>query len=296
MEITHATGDAAQQIVSCVMPWLKSGLDELIRIPSVARPGFPRHPVLEAHDLVTELLRLAGVRHIESLILPGSAPLIVGEIPAPPHVPTVLLYSHYDVAPAGAEWRWTSPPFEPSERDGAIFGRGAAKAKSNVMAHVGAISAWEGRPPVGVKLVIEGQREAPEQTLADYLRADPAIFQADAVLTGDTRAVGTDVPPLALSGRAGPGPASAAAIASISGAWGLLPALATSAPRNPFAEVLSDAEILIIGTTDAASGIGGPDERVIVNEFERAVVAEAKFFREFAVRFRDGPTVAQRAM
>jgi hypothetical protein len=292
MEIAHATRDAAQQIVSCVMPWLKSGLDELIRIPSVAQPGFPRQPVLEAHDLVSELLRLAGVRHVESLILPGSAPLVVGEIPAPPRAPTVLLYSHYDVAPAGAEWLWTRPPFEPAERDGAIFGRGAAEAKSNVMTHVGAISAWEGRPPVGVRLVIEGQREAPEQTLSDYLRANPAIFQAEAVLIGDTGLVGTDVPPvaLALRGGAGPGPASAAAIASIGGAWGVLPALATSARPNPFAGILPDAEILLIGTTDQSSGIRGPDERVIVDEFERAVVAEAKFFREFAVRFRDART------
>lgn len=271
------------------MPSLMSGLDDLIRIPSVALPGFPPGPVLEAHDLVAELLRTAGVRHIESLTLPGSAPLIVGEIPAPPRAPTVLLYSHYDVAPAGAEWRWSLPPFEPTERDGAVFGRGAAEAKSNVMTHVGAIAAWEGRPPVGVKLAIEGERETRNHTLADHLRADPSIFQADAVLIADTAAVGTDVPPLVLALRdpARPGPASAALVASIGHAWGVLPALTSSSRPGPFASELPGAETLIIGTTDTAGGVRGPDERVIVDEFEKAVVAEAKFFREFAVRSRD---------
>ena len=71
----------------------------------------------------------------------------------------MLLYSHYDVVPAGDESLWTSPPFEPTERDGALFGRGASDSKANVIAHIGALRAWDGRPPVGIKLVIEGQEE-----------------------------------------------------------------------------------------------------------------------------------------
>ena len=71
----------------------------------------------------------------------------------------MLLYGHYDVVPAGDEEKWESPPFEATERDGAIFGRGAADSKSNVLVHVGALRAWDGRPPVGVKILIEGQEE-----------------------------------------------------------------------------------------------------------------------------------------
>ena len=71
----------------------------------------------------------------------------------------MLLYSHYDVVPAGDEALWTSPPFEPTERDGALFGRGVADTKSNILAHVGALRAWGGRPPVGIKLCIEGYEE-----------------------------------------------------------------------------------------------------------------------------------------
>src|SRR4029077_10836810 len=101
----------------------------------------------------------AGVEEPGSLQLPDTAPVITGEIPAPDGAPTVLLYSHYDVVPVGEEAKWESPPFEATERDGAIYGRGAADTKSNILMHVAAIRAWGGRPPVGIKVVIEGQEE-----------------------------------------------------------------------------------------------------------------------------------------
>ena len=85
--------------------------------------------------------------------------MITGEIPAPEGAPTVFLYSHYDVVPVGDESKWESPPFEATERDGAIYGRGTADTKSNILMHVGALRAWEGKPPVGIKVVIEGLEE-----------------------------------------------------------------------------------------------------------------------------------------
>src|SRR5580765_2844452 len=145
--------------VRSLMPELTSDLVRLSRIPSIAFPDYPPEPLLEAHDLVVELLRSAGVSELETLSLPDTAPVITGSIPAPDGAPTVLLYSHYDVVPGGDESLWTSPAFEPSERDGALFGRGTSDSKANVIAHVGALRAWNGRPPVGIKLVIEGQEE-----------------------------------------------------------------------------------------------------------------------------------------
>ena len=77
------------------------------------------------------------------------------------------------MVPAGDEALWTSPPFEPAERDGALFARGVADTKSNILAHVGALRAWDGRPPVGIKLCIEGYEEIGSGALTAYPPTDP---------------------------------------------------------------------------------------------------------------------------
>jgi acetylornithine deacetylase/succinyl-diaminopimelate desuccinylase-like protein len=192
---------ASAEIIRGLMPALTSDLCELVRIPSIAFPGFPSEPVVQAHDLIVELLRDAGVEHPETLSLPDTAPVIVGEIPAPAGAPTVLLYGHYDVVPAGEESAWSSPPFEPTERDGAIFGRGTADSKANLMAHIGALRAWEGRPPVGIKLVIEGQEETGGGALTGYPQQHPELFAADAMLIMDMGSVRPGVPTLTVAMR-----------------------------------------------------------------------------------------------
>ena len=142
---------------------LTQDLIRLFAIPSISAPGYPEHTRradLEAYELVAELLRDAGRaerRARSSCRTPRRwSP---ARSPRPPGAPTVLLYSHYDVVPAGDEALWTSPPFEPTERDGALYGRGTSDSKANVISHVGALRAWNGRPPVGIKVVIEGQEE-----------------------------------------------------------------------------------------------------------------------------------------
>lgn len=194
--------------VSSLMPHLKADLARLVEIPSVSAPGYPeetRPALLQAHELILGLLRDAGVEELDSHRLPETAPFITGEIPGPAGAPTVLLYGHYDVVPAGDESKWESPPFEPTERDGAMFGRGAADSKSNVIAHVGALRAWEGRPPVGIKLVIEGQEEV-GSALNTYPPAHPELFRADAMLIADMGSVRPGLPTLtvALRGTAMP--------------------------------------------------------------------------------------------
>ena len=137
---------------------------------------------------------------MEILSLPDTAPIVTGEIPAPDGAPTVLLYAHYDVQPAGDERLWDTPPFDPSERDGAIYGRGVADDKAGVIARLGALRAFDGRPPVGIKVLIEGQEES-GSALDSYPRDRPDLFRADAILVCDAGNVRPGVPTLTAALR-----------------------------------------------------------------------------------------------
>ena len=163
--------DAAARVRG-LMPQMQKDLEDLVRIPSVSAPGTIDEPLIAAFELTSELFAGAGVE-VGRLDLPDTAPVVTGHIPAPPGAPTVLLYSHYDVVSPGDESLWSSQPFEPTLRDGGIFGRGAADTKSNIVAHVGALRAWDGRPPVGIRLCIEGHEEVGSGELVASIAAPP---------------------------------------------------------------------------------------------------------------------------
>lgn len=190
--------------VAELMPQLADDLGRLVAIPSVSAPGFPaetRPALLEAYETVLNLFREAGVERLASLELPDTAPILTGEIPGPEGAPTVLLYSHYDVVDAGDEADWESPPFVATRRDGAIYGRGAADTKSNILVHVGALHAWNGEPPVGVKILIEGQEEVGSALEDGYPSAHPEMFAADAILVADGGNIRAGQPSLTVSLR-----------------------------------------------------------------------------------------------
>jgi acetylornithine deacetylase/succinyl-diaminopimelate desuccinylase-like protein len=189
--------------VAELMPALKDELGQLVAIPGISVLGYPeetRPALLETHDVIAGLLREAGVENISALELPDTAPVITGEIPAPEGAPTVLLYGHYDVVPVGDESKWDSPPFEATERDGAIYGRGTADSKSNILMHVGALRAWEGKPPVGIRIVIEGQEET-GSAFTTYPPTAPELFAADAMVIGDMGSIRPGVPTLTIGLR-----------------------------------------------------------------------------------------------
>lgn len=171
--------------VDALMDGLTADLERLTAIPSVAFPGFPAEPVRQAHDLLVDLLRGAGVERIERLDLPDTAPVVVAEVPPPtPDAPTVLLYGHYDVQPPGDESLWLSPPFEPTPVAGGLRARGIADDKSNLIVHIGVLRAYGGRPPTGLKIVLEGQEEY-GSAFDDYPPTDPARFACDAMVIAD---------------------------------------------------------------------------------------------------------------
>ncbi len=161
---------------------LRADLERLVELPSIAFAGFPRAPLDEAAATVAAQLEELGgaVRMVE---VPGEAPSVLAEFPG--SRPTVLLYAHYDVQPAPADG-WASDPFEPVVRDGRVFGRGAADDKSGIAAHLAALRAWDGRPPVGVKVLIEGSEENGRQGLLEVVDRDPDLMRADVMVIADS--------------------------------------------------------------------------------------------------------------
>ena len=191
---------ALRAAVTREMPGVRRDLEALVRIPSVSALAFDQAHVEASAQAVAELLRGAGLQDVE-LLREGGAPAVVGHLPGPDGAPTVLLYAHHDVQPPGDDADWTSAPFEPVERDGRLFGRGAADDKAGVMAHLAAIRAHDGRPPVGVTVFIEGEEESGSPSLGQILRRHRDKLNADVLVLADSMNWKVGVPALTTSLR-----------------------------------------------------------------------------------------------
>lgn len=187
--------------VDDLFPELHTDLERLIGLPSVAFEGFRQGPLQETADAVAALIAAAGMPQVELLELPGAPPVVYAAHPAAPGAPTVLLYAHYDVQPAGDEAKWTSPPFQPTERGGRLYGRGACDDKSGIVMHTGALRAIGGDCAVGIKIVIEGQEETGFGALEEFVLAHPGLFTADAIVIADAGNRSLGVPTLTTSLR-----------------------------------------------------------------------------------------------
>ncbi|NRQ36604.1 dipeptidase [Nonomuraea sp. NN258] len=180
------TPDQIESAVAAAMPQAIEELRRLAAIPSVAFPGHPEEPVFAAAAVTEELLRSAGLPHVQQVAVEGSFPAVYGEAPAPPGAPTVLLYAHYDVQPAGDPAAWRTPPFEPTLIDGKLYGRGVADDKSGIISHVTALRTFRGQFPVGIKVIIEGQEEYAGERLEAFVERNPDLLRADAIVVADT--------------------------------------------------------------------------------------------------------------
>jgi len=193
--------DALRQTVADLMPGLRAHLERLVRLPSVAFEGFPEEPVQQAGDAAAELMMRAGLPEVRLVDIPGAPPAVFGARPAQPGAPTVLLYAHYDVQPAGADSAWTSPPFEPTERAGRLYGRGVADDKSGIIMHAGALLALGADCPVGVKVLIEGQEENGQGGIDEFVKANAELLKADVIVISDVGNYSIGVPTLTTSLR-----------------------------------------------------------------------------------------------
>jgi acetylornithine deacetylase/succinyl-diaminopimelate desuccinylase-like protein len=171
-------------------------LKEFLRIPSVSTKGEHKPDIARAAHWVAEKLRAAGMQKVE--VVPTKMhPLVYGESLEAPGKPTILFYGHYDVQPAEPLELWTSPAFEPTVRDGNLFGRGTADDKGQVHIHLKAIEALRqayGKLPINLKVMIEGEEEVGSVNLWDFVGHNREKLKSDALVVSDTAMLAKGVP------------------------------------------------------------------------------------------------------
>lgn len=158
-------------------------LNEFLRIPSISTLPAHNADVRRAAEWVAADLRRLGCRDVQFL---GSEqhPVVWGVGPEVPGKPTLLIYGHYDVQPPDPLNEWTTPPFEPTVRDGKLYARGTADDKGQVFCLLRAVEAC-GKPPVNFRFLIEGEEEYGSKVLFDLLAKEPHRVEADAALVAD---------------------------------------------------------------------------------------------------------------
>jgi len=192
--------------VQAIWPGVRSDLEDLVRIPSVSNSDFDQAHVAASADAVAALLRGAGMPEVQILSVarpdgtPG-APAVVARRPAPAGAPTVLLYAHHDVQPPGADADWDTPPFEPTEKEGRLFGRGAADDKAGVVAHLGALRTLADDLNVGVTVFVEGEEEVGSPSFTTFLHTYRDVLAADVIVVADSSNWRVGVPGLTTSLR-----------------------------------------------------------------------------------------------
>jgi acetylornithine deacetylase/succinyl-diaminopimelate desuccinylase-like protein len=182
---------------------LIDGLKAFLRIASISTAPEHASDVRRAAEFIRDRVREAGLLNAE-LIEGEGHPLVYAEWMGAPGKPTLLLYGHYDVQPPDPLDEWKSPPFEPEIRGDNIYARGAADDKGQVWILVHAIEALmkrDGRLPVNIKFLIEGEEETGGEHIAAYVEANPAKLKCDAALICDTEMFAPELPTLCVGLR-----------------------------------------------------------------------------------------------
>ncbi len=171
-------------------------LSEFLRIPSVSAKSEHKPDIERGARWVADHLRAAGFKHVE--IVPTNLhPLVYAESLETPGKPTILFYGHYDVQPAEPLDLWTSPAFDPTVRNGNLFGRGTADDKGQVHIHLKALASLQqvnGKFPINMKVLIEGEEEVGSVSLWDFVQKNKEKLKADALIVSDTSMLGKGVP------------------------------------------------------------------------------------------------------
>ncbi len=167
---------------------VRKGLERLVSVPSVSAAGYEGYNEDEVRRSAEETgawLERSGLQGVRLLEVDGAHPAVFGQTSGPAGSPTILLYAHHDVQPPGAMDLWVSSPFEATECDGRLFGRGTADDKAGIAAHAAALRAWDGTPPVTVSVFIEGEEEIASPNLGKFLEKYENLLRADVIVLAD---------------------------------------------------------------------------------------------------------------
>ncbi len=195
---------SAVEFARSQQPRFLEELKALLRIPSIST--LPEHaPDVRraAETLAAELARvgLENVRLIEG----SGHPLVYGDWLHAAGKPTCIAYGHYDVQPPDPLDEWHSPPFEPTERNGNLYARGAVDDKGQMYMHIKALESLfrthSGKLPVNVRVILEGEEEVGGESIARLVREHPEQLQGDFALVSDTEMFAPDLPTLCVGLR-----------------------------------------------------------------------------------------------
>jgi len=194
---------ATDAFVNDNQPRLLAELKEFLSIPSISTLPENRPDVDRAAKFVADSLIAVGMENVE-IIPTAKHPLVYADWMHAPGKPTVLCYGHYDVQPADPLELWHTPPFEPTERGGNLYGRGTADDKGQMYMHIKAVEALRavtGKLPLNLKFLVEGEEEIGGASIAKYVAENPAKLKADVALVSDTAMYAEGIPTLCIGLR-----------------------------------------------------------------------------------------------
>jgi acetylornithine deacetylase/succinyl-diaminopimelate desuccinylase-like protein len=198
------SADEAVGAIAEVMVGARRDLETLVRIPSISASPEHAGDVEASAQETARVLHDHGLDDVRVVSVDGAAPYVIGEMMRAPGAPTVLLYAHHDVQPPGVEARWATPPFEPVERGGRLYGRGSADDKAGAVAHAAAVASWlrsGSAPPCNVRILVEGEEEIGSPHLFAFLERYADELRSDVLLLADAENWSVGVPGLTYSLR-----------------------------------------------------------------------------------------------
>jgi acetylornithine deacetylase/succinyl-diaminopimelate desuccinylase-like protein len=209
-QVGNINAEALRQAVAESFDATITQLKDLVAIPGIAWPSFDPAPLNASAEAVAGLVRANGFDDVRILRCdkedgtPGG-PAVVARRPAADGQPTVLLYAHHDVQPTGDLALWETEPFTAVERDGRLYGRGAADDKAGILAHIAAYSAVArvlgDDLGLGVTFFFEGEEEAGSPTFRTFLESHQELLRADVIVVADSSNWKVGVPALTTSLR-----------------------------------------------------------------------------------------------